>query len=144
MRARLSTLTLAITLGAFFCTSIANAGDLLVANGWIRPAQTGEDAKAFFVIRNKGKKARTIIGASSPRATRIEVHRTAIKDGQWSSEEMPAGMTIPPRGDVAFVPRGLFLRIVSEETFVVGETVPMELELADGETLPFDATVKDD
>ena len=135
-------LLLALALCLF--ASAASASDLKVANGWISLPIGKEDPSAYFVLQSRTKKTRTIISATSARAESVSIRRTAVIEGQWGSEGMPNGMAIPPNGAVAFAPRGLFLRLMSAETFAAGETVSIVLEFADGEKLPFDAVVKDD
>ena len=53
----------------------------------------------------------------------------------------PSGMPVPAGGDVAFAPRGLFLRLMSARALSEGEKVEIVLEFQDGEKVPFEATV---
>ena len=46
---------------------------------------------------------------------------------------------IPARGMVAFAPRGLSLSLIGLPSLQSGETIHVELELADGERVGFDA-----
>ena len=71
------------------------------------------------------------------------MRRAMVKDGQMASEAM-AEMQIPAGGAAAFVPRGLFLRLISCETLAADEIVPIELEFKNGEKLAFDATVRNE
>ena len=121
----------------------AMASDLKIVNGWVSEPIHNEDPPAYFVIRNSGSETRTIVGASSPRCESISIRRAALQNGQMGSEVMDE-MAIPAGGDVAFVPRGLFLELASPETLEEGETVPIELEFANGEKVSFDAIVKDE
>lgn len=121
----------------------ALAGDLEIANGWVSQPIYDEDPPGYFVIQNRGKKVRTIVGATSPRCERISIRRAVVRDGQMVSEELDE-MQVPAGGAVAFAPRGLFLRLMSPEKLEVDEIVPIELEFADGEKVAFDAKVRDD
>ena len=53
-------------------------------------------------------------------------------------------MPIPAGGDVAFVPRGLFLRMMSPKSLEAGGKVDIVLEFDDGEKVPFKAVVEED
>jgi len=121
----------------------ASASDLRIANGRIVLPMGGESPSVYFAIQSKSKETRTIVGASSPRAESVVIRRTAVdENGQWGSQGMPEGMPIPPNAAVAFAPRGLFLRMMSPDALVAGETVEIILEFKDGERVPFEATVK--
>ena len=123
--------------------SSATAGDLQVANGWISLPILDEDPPLYFVIQNRGTETRTIVGASSPACEAISIRRAMVKDGQMASEGLDE-MAIPAGGAVAFVPRGLFLRLSGTKKLAEGEAVPIELELANGEKLGFEAIAKDE
>lgn len=116
--------------------------EIRVFNGRVTLPVGGENPNAYFVLRNGSKTTRTLVGASCDCAERVSLRRTAVNEqGQWSSQGMPDGMPIPAGGDVAFVPRGLFLRLMSARPLREGETIELVLEFADGETVPFEATV---
>ena len=135
-------LILLVVLASLFATP-ALASDLTIANGWVSQPIYNEDPPGYFVIQNRGKKVRTIVGATSPRCERISIRRAVLRDGQMASDELDE-MQVPAGGAVAFAPRGLFLRLMSSEDLEVDEIVPIELEFADGEKVAFDAKVRDD
>jgi len=139
MPRKLILMTLFLTLLA----TPALASDLKIFNGWVSEPIHTEDPPAYFVIRNSGTEARTIVGATSPRCESISIQRAALQNGQMGSEVLDE-MQIPAGGDVAFVPRGLFLELANTEKLIAGETVPIELAFANGEKLSFDAMVKDE
>ncbi len=92
-------------------TAAADESEIRVFNGRITLPIGSEDPTAYFVLRNGSGTTRTIVGASCDCAERVAIRRTAVNEaGQWSSEGMPGGMPVPAGGDVAFAPRGLFLR----------------------------------
>lgn len=123
----------------------AAASDITVYNGKVTPAVGREAPRVYFVLRNGSAETRTIVGASCECAASVAIRRTAINDeGQWSSVSMPDGMPIPAGGDVAFAPRGLFLRLTSPRALAAGEKVELVLEFANGEEVPFEAVVSDD
>ncbi len=121
----------------------AFASDLKIANAWVSAPILDEDARAYLVIQNKGSKARKLVGASSPGAESVEIHLATIQNGPDTSEKL-SDFDIPAGGAVAFVPRGLFLNLVSPKKMKEGDTLSIELELEDGEKLSFDAEVRDE
>ena len=133
---------MAAALGLAALPAAAEESAIRVFNGRIELPIGSEPPSAYFVLRNTGATARTIVGASCDCAERVSIRLTAIdEDGQWSSEAMPGGMPVPAKGDVAFAPRGLFLRLLSARTLTEGEKVEIVLEFKDGEKVPFDAIV---
>lgn len=133
----------AITFGAGIAA--ADESEIRVFKGRVTLPIGGEDPTAYFVLRNGSAATRTIVGASCDCAEDVSLRRTAVnEEGQWSSEGMPGGMPVPAGGDVAFVPRGLFLRLMSARDLTEGETVEIVLEFANGEKVPFPATVTAD
>ncbi len=141
--AMLLSLALAFAFGVA-APSFAEDSELRVANGRIPLPEGAEDPSVHFAIQSRSKETRTLVGASSPRATAVSIRRTAVVDGQWDSVAMPDGMPIPAGGAVAFAPRGLFLRMTGAERFMAGEKVEIVLEFANGEKLRFEAVVSDD
>jgi len=124
--------------------SSAQAADLGIFNGRVTLPDEPETPSVYFVLRNRTQETRTIVAASCTCAKHVSIRRTAVNEhGQWSSVGMPEGMPIPPGGDVAFAPRGLFLRLTSPRALAAGEQVEIVLEFADGEKVPFQATVED-
>lgn len=132
-----------MTLLASLLALPAFASDIKVANGWVSQPIYKESPPAYFVIRNGSSETRTIVAATSPKCESISIQRAVVKDGKMDSEEVKE-MPIPAGGDVAFIPRGLFLRLESPGKLEVDDIVPIELEFADGEKVTFEAIVKDE
>jgi len=120
----------------------AGASDLKVAKPWVNMPIVDEPAPAYFVIQNRGDKPRKLVGGSSPRCEKIEIHRAVVKDGAMTSEALDE-FDIPAGGAVAFVPRGLSLMLVGSRDLTEGETIPIELEFANGERLGIEALVRE-
>ncbi len=121
----------------------ATASDLTVANAWVNLPILDEPAPGYFMIQNRGKKPRKLVGGSSPRCEKIEIHRAVVKDGAMTSDALEE-WEIPAGGAVAFMPRGLFLMLIGAKDLSEGETIPIELEFADGEKLGIEAVVRDE
>ncbi len=121
----------------------ATASDLKVANAWVNMPIFDEPAPGYFVIQNRGDKPRKLVGGSSPRCEKIEIHRAVVKDSAMTSETLD-DWDIPAGGAVAFIPRGLFLMLIGAKDLSEGETIQIELEFADGEKLGIDAVVREE
>ncbi len=121
----------------------ATASDLKVANAWVNMPIFDEPAPGYFVIQNRGDKPRKLVGGSSPRCEKIEIHRAVVKDGAMTSEALDE-WDIPAGGAVAFIPRGLFLMLVGSKDLSEGEKIQIELEFADGEKLGIEAVVREE
>ena len=140
-----ATTSLPAMLLTLLVAAAASASDIKVFKGRITRPIGGESPSVYFVLRNGSAETRTITGASCECAESMSVRRTAVtEDGQWGSVGMPEGMPIPAGGDVAFVPRGLFLRMMSPKSLEAGGKVDVVLEFDDGEKVPFKAVVEED
>ena len=129
---------LLLLIAILFFPGTSAATDLKVANAWASLPEAWENASAYFVIQNKGKKVRTIVGARCEGCDYVEILRAVLKDGAMDSEKLEK-MEIPAGGSVAFVPRGLSLHLVGLSSLEAGETLKIELEFADGEKLEIEA-----
>lgn len=141
-RTMLALFMIGLPLFAGALPATADEGEIRVFNGKVTLPSGGESPSVYFVLRNGAARPRTIVGASCECADRVSIRLTAIsEDGQWASEPMPDGMYVPAKGDVAFAPRGLFLRLLSPRPLKTDEKVEVVLEFKDGEKVPFEAIV---
>ena len=141
-RTMLALFMIGLPLFAGALPATADEGEIRVFNGKVTLPSGGESPSVYFVLRNVAARPRTIVGASCECADRVSIRLTAIsEDGQWASEPMPDGMYVPAKGDVAFAPRGLFLRLLSPRPLTTDEKVEVVLEFKDGEKVPFEAIV---
>ncbi len=132
----------ALLLFLLFPMSVS-ASDLKVAKPWVNLPILDEPAPAYFMIQNRGSKPRKLVGGSSPRCEKIEIHRAVVEDGVMTSQVLEE-WEIPAGGAVAFMPRGLSLSLIGANDLSEGETIAIELEFADGEKLPIEAVVRED
>jgi copper(I)-binding protein len=112
-----------------------------VKNGWVSlPFLDDEPARAYFLMQNFGQTARKLVGASSARAERIEIHRGEVDDRTQKLDEWE----LPVRGSVLFSPEGLLPVLFGPKDLEVGETISIELSFADGDKLSVEAVVRDE
>jgi periplasmic copper chaperone A len=79
-------------------------GDLLIDHPYATPslAAVPNGSTYFRGIRNKGEVADRLIGASTPAAERVELHRMSMNGGvmrmrQVNAIDLPPGKTVPMR-----------------------------------------------
>lgn len=104
-------------------------GALKIQHPWSRATPPGMSmGVGYFVIRNEGKRADQLIGASSPRARAVELHRT-IEEGGVSRMRPAKVIDIAPGKTVKAEPGGLHLMLIGlKAPLVEGELVPVTLE----------------
>jgi periplasmic copper chaperone A len=89
-------------------------------------------------VTNRGDGADLIVGATTPVAIGVEIHRTTIDDGRAVMRELD-DLDVPAGETVRFRPGDLHLMlVVPDETVVVGGTFELTLEFdrSDPVTVP--------
>lgn len=132
---------------ALAATAACAAGEaespLVLDDAWARPAIHLGDAAghadvnsaAYMVLRNRGATADRLIGASSPAARVVELHRSSLEDGIMRMEHVDA-IELPPRSEVRLEPGGYHLMLIGiRESLEVGDTVEITLHFEYGGTL---------
>ena len=108
----------------------------LLESGWIRqPPMAMPMMAGFAVIRNPCAAPATVVAASSPAFGSVELHETTRVDGVSRMRHVEA-LEIPAGGEVTLAPGGLHLMLMQPQaTPALGESLDVELELADGRRL---------
>jgi copper(I)-binding protein len=116
---------------------------LVVQNPWIRQAPPGLDTVAvYFTLKNVSKRAVFVVGVTSPLATAGMIHETSLVEGQ-SRMRMRDRVTVPGGSELAFAPEGLHVMLSGlSKTLNVGDKVPLTLQLEQGGSVDFVATVR--
>lgn len=139
---RRSFLALAI---ACLCVPLADATEaqvavdtprIAVSDAWARATPPGLDlSSAYLSITNRGPRADLLLGASSPVADHVEIHRTLMEDDlsrMRPAEQLP----LPPGATLRFAPTGLHLMLVGlSAPLHEGKTVPLVLRFRDAGNL---------
>jgi copper(I)-binding protein len=103
------------------------AGDLVITQGWSRAAGQGGQGVGFMTIANRGITTDRLVAASSPAASKLEMHTHQREGDVMRMREVPA-IEIPPGGSVALQPGGLHLMLIGlREPLVAGATLPVTL-----------------
>ena len=70
-------------------------GDLLIENPWSRELPVDlPGGAAYFTVHNQGSQADRLVGVSTPRARKSDLHAQAPKDGMMDMQHAPV-MNIP-------------------------------------------------
>ncbi|HJR75129.1 MAG TPA: copper chaperone PCu(A)C [Luteimonas sp.] len=121
-------------------TDIA-AGDLRIAQPWIRAIPPGAPAAGgFATIRNAGGAPDRLLSASSAQAERVEVHEVQDDGGVMRMRQLRQGLAIPGGSAVELKPGGYHLMLISpKHRFAEGETIEVRLrfERAGEVAVPF-------
>jgi periplasmic copper chaperone A len=131
---------LAVTVGLWAGLSVfasQSAEQLSVEKVWARalpPVVT--TAAAYLRINNAGAGARTLTGASSEAAERVEIHAHDMSaDGMMRMRHVKS-VEVPSHGAVEFKPHGLHLMFINVKTaFEEGARIPLTLRFDGGQVL---------
>ncbi len=130
-------LALAVASALLLLAAVPRAGaaDLVVQGAWMRLLMSSRPAAGYFVLRNEGATARTLVGASSPGCAGLMLHRSLDEGGQ-ERMAMVASVDIPAHGTLRFAPGGYHLMCMSPGAAVrVGSSLAVTLRFADGATV---------
>lgn len=120
--------TLALSVASAADRTEVRAGTLVIRDAWTRPTAAGMPmGVAYFVVRNDGAGADTLLAASTPAAARVEFHQTTLTDGMARMRPL-SRIDIPARSTVAVAPGGIHLMLVDvARPLAAGTTVPLVL-----------------
>lgn len=118
----------ALVSGPAVAARIYNKGTIQLRDPWTRATPPGTEVVAGYLeVRNTGKEADRIIGASSPAAARVELHMTAREGGVMKMRETPA-FELPARKHLALRPGGAHLMLVGlKQPLLKGQHIPLTL-----------------
>ena len=140
MKPHLSAWLLAMSLlaAAIPCAGAAGPASLQVTEVWSRPTAAGAGTGAGFLrIRNAGLQDERLLGASSARAGRVELHQLVERGGVAGMRPLAEGLLIPAGGEVRLAPSGSHLMLFDlQAPLRPGERVPLDLHFERAGTLP--------
>ncbi|MEV7974220.1 copper chaperone PCu(A)C [Cellulomonas sp. NPDC089187] len=117
---------------------------LTVQDAWVKATDSGMTA-AFGVVHNGGTEPVTLLSATSPTASMVELHET-VDDGTGAMlmQEKDGGFTIPAGEDLTLEPGGNHLMFMDvTEPVRAGDEVEFTLSFDDGTELTVTAPAKD-
>ena len=107
-------------------------GSYRISYAIVRPGAAGANSAAYFVLDHHGAAADRLIGASSPIASRLEIHEHIKRPGgRMAMQKVEGGLAVPAQGQLAFRPGGLHVMIFGlAQPLQPGESVPITLLFA--------------
>lgn len=120
------------------------ADAVAVSDAWVKAADSGMSA-AFGLLENTGDADVTIVSATSPASTMLELHETVANDaGEMVMQEKDGGFTIPAGGALTLEPGGNHIMLMDlVEPVLAGDEITFTLAFSDGSTLEILAPAKD-
>jgi copper(I)-binding protein len=113
-----------------YAMTSAGAAEIVVRQAWSRATPKGAQvASGYLTIENRGNRTDKFLSASTPAASRVEIHQMLDADGVVKMRPVTEGLTIPPGGHVVLAPGGnhmMFLELKSP--FSEGEEIPVSLD----------------
>ncbi|MEE3328316.1 MAG: copper chaperone PCu(A)C [Myxococcota bacterium] len=131
----------------FFVTSLLlwaqplEAGELFVEEAWVRLPPPQSTAAAFMKIHNGTEEAVVLVGAQSPWAERVEIHRSVLAEGVATMEELET-VSIPAGETLILAPKGMHLMLFQPKKLTEGAQVPLELKFKTAEKISTRAEVR--
>jgi copper(I)-binding protein len=106
------------------------AGDLVIDHAWTRATPASAQVGAgYLTIENRGVTPDKLIGASTPTATKAEVHEMAMDNGVMTMRPVQGGLSIPPGRSITLAPGGLHIMLMElKAPFKEGDKVPLTLQ----------------
>jgi copper(I)-binding protein len=97
----------AVALCAATPTAFAAESAMRVTGAWSRPVPLGlPTGVVYLTVANLGHEGDRLIGAETPVAARMTLHRSSMAKGMMSMAPVPGGAEIPPGGVLKIEPGG--------------------------------------
>lgn len=135
--------TVAIMLTSTLTIAQNTLGDLSFQDPWIRGSVPGQkNGAGYLVIQNKATIPAALQSANSDRADRIELHTIVREDGVAKMREVKQ-IDVPSQGSVTLQPGGYHIMFIGlKQPFKEGESIPVKLNFASGQSATVSFTVK--
>ncbi|WP_258808305.1 copper chaperone PCu(A)C [Pseudidiomarina sp. CB1] len=133
-----------LALAACFVLPLSAWADVTVSDAWVKPTIPGtENGAGYFVIRNDGAQAVTLIGVNSDASRASEVHQHVMnEEGMMRMRRVPE-LTINAGEQVVFQPGSYHIMFFGvKNPFRVGESVAFQLQFTDADALDVVAEVR--
>ncbi|WP_455212386.1 copper chaperone PCu(A)C [Kaarinaea lacus] len=123
--------------------SFAADAHLMIMDPWVREAPPNAKMLAgYFTIMNHSGKSAEIVGASSDKFEKIELHKTVHEGGVAKMIPQPS-VEVGKHATVKFQPGGLHLMLINPKAQLkAGDKVDITLKLRKGGDLTMTAVVK--
>lgn len=123
--------------------SLVFAHEARVQNAWVRLVPS-PNLSAYVTLTNPAlKESLKIVGASSPSAAKVSLHKSEMAGMDMASMKPMASVTIPPKGKAEFKPGGMHIMLEGiKGTLKEGQKIKITFKFDDGDTQTVEFTVK--
>lgn len=141
-------ITIALVLITALMLSACGAGSpgpqIRVEDAWARPVPAaGGNGAVFMRLVNAGNAADQLIGAESPAAGTVEVHKTTMEEGVMKMEHIP-GLEVPAGGEVLLEPGGYHVMLIGvTQSLAPGDSFPVTLHFDKSGQMTMDVEVRE-
>ena len=117
-----------------------------VSDAWIRATPPGATtAGGYFTLTNHGREPVRLVSASTPAASKLELHHMSMAGGVMTMRPMPNGATVAPGASLRLAPGGDHLMLTGlKRPLKAGDHVRVVLNLVPGGAMTFDFPVRQD
>lgn len=128
-------------LAVLAASATASMAEVTVTDPWIRGTVTGQaETGAFMTI--KSTEALKLMGASTPVAHKVEIHRMEMDQGVMRMRPMNS-LEIPANSAVALKPGSYHVMLFGvSKPLAAGEMVPMKLQFQNKEGKTISTTIQ--
>jgi copper(I)-binding protein len=145
-----------VALGSAAPAAVAAQTTIKAADAWSRPVPAGlPTAVVYLTVVNSGHDPDRLIGAQTPIAAHMTLHRSTMAHGVMSMDPVPGGAEIAPGGVLKLAPGGYHLmldglkgglqpgaRFPATLTFAHAGAVKIEVQVRAGATAGGGAAMK--
>ena len=105
------------------------AGKLKIDHPWTRETAPGQVVGGgFMAVRNTGRVADKLVGATSPAAKEVQLHTMSMEGGVMKMRQVPGGFDIPAGKTLTLKPGSLHIMFMGlNAPFKKGALVPVTL-----------------
>lgn len=119
-----------------------SASKLTIADPWAKAADTGMSA-AFGMLKNPTGKPITVIAATSPVGTSLQLHEVVMNDGKMVMQQKAGGFKVAAGSMLELKPGGNHIMFMGlKKPITAGSLVPVTLIMSDGSQMTFKALGK--
>lgn len=120
-------------------SSATAACPVTVADPWVKAADKGMTA-AFGTLTNTSGTEATIVSATTPDSSSMELHEVVDDNGQMVMQPVPGGFPVPANGTLTMEPGGYHMMLMDVTTPIkAGQDVAFTISCSDGGTVDFTA-----
>lgn len=121
-----------LLLAALACPALSSAGDVEIANAWVRATAPGQKVAGAFMEITADRDMELIAGTTS-RAAHVELHFMRMDGGVMEMRELES-IKLPKGKMVSLEPGGLHAMLIGLTSQIeAGDKVPMTLTFRDSQ-----------